>query len=119
MPRLDSQTSIVIKSDVLANAINKTIFATGNDDLRPVMSGVYCQFNENNSIFVATDAHKLVRYTRNDARAGASASFIMPKKPLNVLRGLLTGVDDLQADRRQIPELRGGDTQTESQQAER
>lgn len=94
MPRLDSQTSIVIKSDVLANAINKTIFATGNDDLRPVMSGVYCQFNENNSIFVATDAHKLVRYTRNDARAGASASFIMPKKPLNVLRNLLAGVDD-------------------------
>lgn len=94
MPRLDSQTSIVVKSDMLAGAINKTIFATGNDDLRPVMSGVYCQFNENNTIFVATDAHKLVRYTRNDARAGASASFIMPKKPLNVLRGLLTGVDD-------------------------
>ena len=85
LPALESQSSIVIKSDVLANAINKTIFATGNDDLRPVMSGVFCQFTEVNSIFVATDAHKLVRYTRNDAKAGASASFIMPKKPLNVL----------------------------------
>jgi DNA polymerase-3 subunit beta len=94
MPRLDSQTSIVIKSDILASAINKTIFATGNDDLRPVMSGVFCQFTEVNSIFVATDAHKLVRYTRNDAKAGATASFIMPKKPLNVLKGLLLGVDD-------------------------
>ncbi|HQQ93321.1 MAG TPA: DNA polymerase III subunit beta [Bacteroidia bacterium] len=94
MPELDSQTSFVIKSDVLFNAINKTIFAAGNDDLRPVMSGVYCQFTENNSIFVATDAHKLVRYTRNDAKAGTSASFIMPKKPLNVLKTLLTGVDD-------------------------
>lgn len=94
MPKVDSQSSIVIKSDVLASAINMTIFATGNDDLRPVMSGVYCQFNENNSIFVATDAHKLVRYTRNDAKAGTAASFIMPKKPLNVLRNLLTGVDD-------------------------
>jgi DNA polymerase III subunit beta len=94
MPKIDSQASIVIKSDVLANAINKTIFATGNDDLRPVMSGVFCQFNENNSIFVATDAHKLVRYTRNDAKAGTSASFIMPKKPLNVLKTLLAGVDD-------------------------
>src|ERR1044071_2226007 len=94
MPKLDSQTSMVIKSDILSNAINKTIFATGNDDLRPVMSGVYCQFNEGNTIFVATDAHKLVRYTRNDAKAGSSASFIMPKKPLNVLKGLLTGVDD-------------------------
>ena len=94
MPRLDSQSSIVVKSEVLASAINKTIFATGNDDLRPVMSGVYCQFNEENSIFVATDAHKLVRYTRSDAKAGTSASFIMPKKPLNVLKSLLTGVDD-------------------------
>jgi len=94
MPKLDSQNSIVIKSDVLANAINKTIFATGNDDLRPVMSGVFCQFSETNSIFVATDAHKLVRYTRNDARAGSASSFIMPKKPLNVLKGLLAGVDD-------------------------
>lgn len=94
MPKLESQSSIVIKSDVLASAINKTIFATGNDDLRPVMSGVFCQFSETNSIFVATDAHKLVRYTRNDAKAGASASFIMPKKPLNVLKSLLTGIDD-------------------------
>jgi DNA polymerase-3 subunit beta len=94
MPQLDSQSSIVIKSDVLAKAINKTIFATGNDDLRPVMSGVFCQFSELNSIFVATDAHKLVRYTRTDAKAGVAASFIMPKKPLNVLKTLLMGVDD-------------------------
>jgi DNA polymerase III subunit beta len=94
LAKLESQSSIVIKSDVLANAINKTIFATGNDDLRPVMSGVFCQFNEENSIFVATDAHKLVRYTRSDAKAGTASSFIMPKKPLNVLKGLLSGVDD-------------------------
>jgi DNA polymerase III subunit beta len=78
LAKLDTQSSIVIKSDVLANAINKTIFATGSDDLRPVMSGVFCQFNETNSVFVATDAHKLVRYTRNDAKAGSAASFIMP-----------------------------------------
>ncbi|MCE3226699.1 MAG: polymerase beta subunit [Bacteroidetes bacterium] len=94
LAKLESQTSIIIKSDVLANAINKTIFATGNDDLRPVMSGVFCQFNETNSIFVATDAHKLVRYTRSDAKAGSAASFIMPKKPLNVLKSLLAGIDD-------------------------
>lgn len=94
MNKVDSQTSMVIKSDILASAINKTIFATGNDDLRPVMNGVYCQFNENNTIFVATDAHKLVRYIRNDAKAGTTAAFIMPKKPLNVLKTLLSGVDD-------------------------
>jgi len=94
MNKVETETSIIIKSDVLASAINKTIFATGNDDLRPVMNGVFCQFTETNSIFVATDAHKLVRYTRNDAKAGANASFIMPKKPLNVLKTLLTGIDD-------------------------
>jgi DNA polymerase III subunit beta len=94
MAKMDAQSSLVIKSDVLANAINKTIFATGNDELRPVMSGVFCQFAENTAVFVATDAHKLVRYTRTDARAGGSASFILPKKPLNILRSLLTGIDD-------------------------
>ncbi|MCA0431462.1 MAG: DNA polymerase III subunit beta [Bacteroidetes bacterium] len=94
LPQLNSEASIVIKSDVLASAINKTIFATGNDDLRPVMSGVFCQFNETNSIFVATDAHKLVRYTRSDAKAGTASSFIMPKKPLNILKNLLVGIDD-------------------------
>ncbi|MCF8423025.1 MAG: DNA polymerase III subunit beta [Bacteroidia bacterium] len=94
LPKVESSASVVIKSDVLGNAINKTIFATGSDDLRPVMSGVFCQFTDDNSIFVATDAHKLVRYTRNDAKAGASASFIMPKKPLNVLKNLLVGIDD-------------------------
>ncbi|MGE0566803.1 MAG: DNA polymerase III subunit beta [Bacteroidia bacterium] len=94
MAKIESQSSIVIKSDLLASAINKTIFATGNDDLRPVMNGVFCQFNENNTIFVATDAHKLVRYIRNDAKAGTTASFILPKKPLNVLKNLLAGIDD-------------------------
>ena len=91
---LDDPSSTVVPAEVLATAISKTIFAAGNDDLRPVMSGVFCQFTDENSIFVATDAHKLVRYTRNDAKAGASASFIMPKKPLNVLKNLLAGVDD-------------------------
>ncbi len=94
MPKVDGAQTLLIKSEVISGAISKTLFATGNDDLRPVMSGVFCQFSEANSIFVATDAHKLVRYTRNDARAGMSAAFIMPKKPLQLLKGLLTGIDD-------------------------
>ena len=52
----------VISSKVLYNAINTTIFASGNDELRPVMSGVFFQFSNEGSTFVATDAHKLVRY---------------------------------------------------------
>jgi DNA polymerase-3 subunit beta len=94
LPKLDVQSSIVIKSDVLASAINGTIFATGNDELRPVTNGVFCQFSEASSVFVATDAHKLVRYTRTDAKVSEDASFILPKKPLNILKSLLAGVDD-------------------------
>ena len=81
IPEIEEGAGINLDASILFSGINKTIFATGNDDLRPVMSGVYCQFTETNSIFVATDAHKLVRYTRNDAKAGASAAFIMQIGP--------------------------------------
>lgn len=88
---LESPSSTTIPGDVLATAISKTIFAAGNDDLRPVMSGVFFQFNANNLTFVATDAHKLVKYTRTDVTANQPAEFIMPKKPLNLLKGILAG----------------------------
>lgn len=94
-PKLEGSSSIVMKTDVLGTAITKTLFATSNDDLRPVMCGVFCQFAENDTIFVATDAHKLVRYRRLDSKATQAASFIMPKKPLNMLKNLLTGTDDV------------------------
>lgn len=86
---LPSPSTTVIPSHVLATAISKTIFAAGNDDLRPVMSGVFFQFSTDNLTFVATDAHKLVKYTRTDVTANESAEFIMPKKPLNLLKGIL------------------------------
>ena len=95
IPVLDSASAMTIKTDVLSNAITKTIFAAGSDDLRPVMSGVFCQFSETDSLFVATDAHKLVRYRRSDAKGESAASFILPKKPLTLLKNLLSGVDDV------------------------
>jgi DNA polymerase-3 subunit beta len=88
-PDLDGGSSVTINSFTLANAINKTIFATGNDELRPVMSGVFCQLSSDNITFVATDAHKLVRYIRTDAKSKNTASFILPKKPLNLLKNIL------------------------------
>jgi len=88
---LDDPNSTVVEGDVLATAISKTIFASGNDDLRPVMSGVFFQFKEDGLTFVATDAHKLVKYSREDVQANAPAEFIMPKKPLNLLKGILAG----------------------------
>ena len=86
-------SSTVIPSSVLATAIAKTIFAAGNDDLRPVMSGVFFQFATDSLTFVATDAHKLVKYSRTDVVANDAAEFIMPKKPLNLLKGILGNVD--------------------------
>ncbi len=86
---LSSPSKTVLNGNILATAISKTIFATGNDDLRPVMSGVFFQFSQENLTFVATDAHKLVKYTRTDVNADEVAEFIMPKKPLNLLKGIL------------------------------
>ena len=91
---LDKASTTVVSADILATAISKTIFATGNDDLRPVMSGVFFQFSTESLTFVATDAHKLVKYSRTDVKADETAEFIMPKKPLNLLKGILSGSDD-------------------------
>ncbi|MCX7550380.1 DNA polymerase III subunit beta [Xanthomarina sp. F2636L] len=91
---LDDATSTTITGDILATAISKTIFAAGNDDLRPVMSGVFFQFSTEGLTFVATDAHKLVKYSREDVKAAQTTEFIMPKKPLNLLKGILAASDD-------------------------
>ena len=91
---LEDPSSTILTGDVLASAISKTIFAAGNDDLRPVMSGVFFQFSKNGLTFVATDAHKLVKYVREDVSASQEAEFIMPKKPLNLLKGILLGSEE-------------------------
>ncbi|KPM33852.1 DNA polymerase III subunit beta [Croceitalea dokdonensis DOKDO 023] len=88
---LANPSATTIMGDILASAITKTIFAAGNDDLRPVMSGVFFQFSPESLTFVATDAHKLVKYQRTDVHASEVAEFIMPKKPLNLLKGILAG----------------------------
>ena len=90
VPTLESASSFELPAKVFAVAINKTIFATGNDDLRPVMSGVYCQLSSDDITLVATDAHKLVRYKRTGVKTKGSAAFILPKKPMNLLKNILT-----------------------------
>ncbi|MDH3796261.1 MAG: DNA polymerase III subunit beta, partial [Flavobacteriaceae bacterium] len=91
---LSEPSATTLQGDILATAISKTIFAAGNDDLRPVMSGVFFQFSPENLTFVATDAHKLVKYQRTDVTASQVAEFIMPKKPLNLLKGILLGSEE-------------------------
>ncbi len=88
---LTETSAISIKGDVLSTAISKTVFATGNDDMRPTMTGVFFQFSSEGLTFVSTDAHKLVKYSRSDFQAPQQAEFIMPKKPLNLLKNTLDG----------------------------
>lgn len=94
VPALDGAKSIEVPASLLQKAIAKTLFATGNDELRPVMSGVFSQFSKDSLTFVATDAHKLVRYRRTDHRAKQEGAFILPKKPLNLLKGILGTGDE-------------------------
>ena len=75
--------------DMMIGGINKTIFATADDDLRPVMNGIYVNLAQGLVTYVATDAHKLVKHTA-EAEIAVEASFILPKKPSNLLRGILS-----------------------------
>jgi DNA polymerase-3 subunit beta len=93
IPVVENASSVNLPASVLAEAINKTIFAVSNDELRPAMTGVYCQLSTQHLTFVATDAHKLVRYRRKDAKAASTASFILPKKALNLLKSALPSDD--------------------------
>ena len=77
-PTLSGSTSTTFSGKILENAINKTLFASGNDELRPVMSGVFCELSSEQVTFVATDAHKLVKHTRTDLSSDKTASFIFP-----------------------------------------
>ena len=83
-----------IPADVLVCGFEKTVFATGNDEIRPVMTGVFMEMTENGLNFVATDAHKLVRYKRLDVKSDLKESFIVPKKPINQLKNALAGKAD-------------------------
>lgn len=93
IPVIDNASSVSIPASVLSEAINKTIFAVSNDELRPAMSGVLVQISQQSTTFVATDAHKLVRYRRTDITAEKATSFIIPKKALSLLKTSLPNDD--------------------------
>jgi len=89
IPTAENVTELSLSTGILQKAINKTLFAVSNDELRPQMTGVYFQLNNEGITFVATDAHKLVKYKRTDTTVEESSSFIVPKKALNLLKGIL------------------------------
>lgn len=92
VPAMEDTQMWEVPAVALAAGFEKTVFATGFDELRPIMSGVLLEMNENYLTFVATDAHKLVRYRRMDVKSDTPASFIMPKKPINQLKNILGGL---------------------------
>jgi DNA polymerase-3 subunit beta len=94
LPLMDKAKSISITASTLREAIEKSLFATGNDELRPVMSGVYFQLGKDNITFVATDAHKMVRYRRSDLKSNNEGAFIVPKKPLNLLKNIISDSEE-------------------------
>ncbi len=93
IPVAEDIKDIKISSSVLKNAINKCLFAVGTDDLRPAMTGVNFELSKEGITFVSTDAHKLVRFKRFDTRSTTSASFIIPRKALQLVNGALPSED--------------------------
>lgn len=89
VPSVSNDFSATLSSEVLARAVNNTIFATSSDELRPAMTGVYVNLGDKNTTFVATDGHRLVRYRRTDVKSENGNAIIIPRKALNLLKATL------------------------------
>jgi DNA polymerase-3 subunit beta len=92
-PIAEDANSFSMPSSVLVTAISKCLFAVSNDDLRPAMTGVFFDLSPKGISCVATDAHRLVRYSRTDIVCPETNTFIVPKKPLNLLKNVLPNTD--------------------------
>lgn len=88
-PQVEELTALEMSAIRLSEAINKTIFATTSDNLRPAMTGVLFEFKEEGINFVATDAHRLIKLTRTDVSSPEEGAIIVPKKPLQQLKNVL------------------------------
>ena len=93
-PVADDTSSFTVSSTALVTAINKTLFAVSTDDLRPAMTGVFFEMDKKGMQFVATDAHRLVRYKRSEVSCPKNDTMIVPKKPLNLLKSALPDNED-------------------------
>ena len=86
--------TLQMPAQVLLNGINRTLFATGDDELRPIMNGIYIDIHPEDIIFVASDSHKLVRCKNDSIQSGLTSSFILPKKPATLLKNILPKESD-------------------------
>ena len=94
MPEAQNTTAIKLTSSLLVNAIGMTAFAASTDEMRPQMGGIFCDLNNENITFVATDAHKLVRYRRTDVHSDTPVSFILPRKPVAMMKSIMASLKD-------------------------
>lgn len=94
MPTAEGTNMVIMNCNALIGAINKTVFATSTDEMHQQMSGIFCEMTPEGVTFVATDAHKLVRYRRTDITCDQPASFILPKKPITIVKNILASRKD-------------------------
>ena len=137
MPVAEGTNSVTMSCNALVTAINKTVFATSNDEMHQQMSGIFCEMTPDGVTFVATDAHKLVRYRRKDVSSSESTNFILPKKPITIVKNILAArkddgevnieynntnlfitFDNFYIVCRPLPELRGRYSEGQPQQAD-
>lgn len=95
LPKVNQTGQLVLSSDALLMAINRTVFATSDNDLKPAMTGVLMSLNSDRAEFVATDGNRLIRYRRTDITSTAHAALIIPKKALTLLKGALPEAVDV------------------------
>lgn len=97
-PRSDQKEenaqSISMPASVVLKGIEKTVYAVSPESIRPIMTGIYWDFHEDDIVFVASDTHKLVRYTTKEVKPGFQRGFIMPAKPANILKSII-GKEDI------------------------
>ncbi len=93
-PLQDASATITIDSKTFNNDLSRSIFATGNEELRPVMNGIYFDLTSEYLAIVASDGHKLVRTKNNNITSETPRSFIMPKKPATLLKNVLLKNED-------------------------
>jgi len=95
IPVEEDVQDIKVDPSAIQRAISNTLFAASTDELRLAMTGVYVQVDFNKLIFVATDAHKLVKYANSSITSDQTSSFIIPRKGLNLLKNALSNDGDL------------------------
>jgi len=95
VPRQKDVDTITLPSSILSKAINKTLFAVSNDEMRKTMTGVFFQIDFSKITFVATDAHKLVKFQYNGLESDVTTSFVLPKKSLVMLKSIIENEEDI------------------------